>query len=313
MRVLFLDTVHPILADRLIAAGYDCETDLSCSYQELLEQISDFEGVVIRSRLPLDAGFFEAATHLKFIARSGAGLENIDLDAAKAADVRVFNSPEGNRDAVGEQAVGMLLMLLNNLRRADAEVRQGIWKREENRGYELGAMTIGLIGYGNTGRSFAEKLSGFRCKVLAYDKYATVDGPFATPASLEEVQEHADVISLHLPLSDETMNYVDDAFLAQCHKSVILINTARGKHVVHDCLMRAMQSGKVRGACLDVLEYEKRSFEALDRSELPETFRYLTASDRTVLTPHIAGWTHESYVKLSSFLADKILATFGEK
>lgn len=311
MRILFLDSVHEILEQRLTAQGYRCEQNYSSDYSSIKERIGVYDGIIIRSRIPLDKELIQAATKLKFIARSGAGLENIDLDAAKAADVRVFHSTEGNRDAVGEQAVGMLLTLLNNLRRSDAEVRQGIWKREENRGSELGAMTVGLIGYGNTGRSFAQKLSGFGCRVLAYDKYRTVDGPHAEPAGLKQMKRAADVISLHLPLSSETNEYADSAFLSTCKPGVILINTARGKHVVLDDLVEAMKSGRVNGACLDVLEYEKRSFEGLQSEELPDAFRYLTLSDRTVLTPHIAGWTHESYFKLSNVLADKILREFN--
>lgn len=310
MRILFLDTVHEILEQRLTAAGFTCDHDYASDYAAVKSEIAAYDGLVIRSRIPVDARLIEAALRLQFIARSGAGLENIDLDAAKAADVKVFHSPEGNRDAVGEQAVGMLLMLLNNLRRADDEVRKGIWKREENRGFELGAMTVGLIGYGNTGRALAQKLSGFGCKVLAYDKYRAVDGPYAESVSLEQLKHDADVVSLHLPLSAETNRYVDGAFLASCKLGVILINTARGKHLVLDDLVAAMREGQVGGVCLDVLEYEKRSFESLRTEDLPEAFRYLTASDRTILTPHIAGWTHESYYKLSNVLADKIIRHF---
>lgn len=312
MRVLFLDTVHEILEQQLTRAGWNCEHDYTCSYADLKGKLDRYDGLVVRSRLPLDAGMLAAAPKLKFIARSGAGLENIDLHAAEQMGIQVFNSPEGNRDAVGEQAVGMLLMLLNHLKRADLEVRQGVWRREENRGAELATRTVGIIGYGYMGSAFAEKLQGFGCRVIAYDKYKTLHpaGQAVTQVSLEELQRLSDVISLHLPQSTETHHFVNDAFIAGCSKSFVLINTARGSHVDTSALVRALASGAITGACLDVLEYEKRSFEGLDQAQLPEAFRHLMADERVVLSPHIAGWTNESYVKLSSVLADKILAAF---
>ena len=310
MRVLFLDTVHPILQERLSAAGHVCEQDLNCTYEELSRKIAAYDGLVVRSRLPMDKNLLDQASNLNFIARSGAGLENIDLEAAANNDVTVFNSPEGNRDAVGEQCVGMLLMLLNHLKRADQEVRQGIWRREENRGLEIAGRIIGIIGFGHMGSAFAEKLQGFSCDVIAYDKYKTFDTPGVEQVSLKELQERADVISLHLPQSEETHHYIDEQFIDACGKSFVLINTARGKNVDTAALVKGLISGKVSGACLDVLEYEKRSFEALKAEELPEAFRYLIDAENVILTPHVAGWTHESYVKLSSFLADKILSQF---
>lgn len=311
MRVLFLDTVHPILEERLLDAGFSCVHDLSCSYDELAKNIIDYDGLVIRSRLPMDKKLLDQAQNLKFIARSGAGLENIDLEAAASNGITVFNSPEGNRDAVGEQCVGMLLMLYNHLKRADNEVRQGVWRREENRGLEISGKTIGIIGFGHMGSAFAEKLQGFSCEVIAHDKYKTFDAPRVEQVSLEELQRRADVISLHLPQSDETHHYVNDAFIEACAKPFVLINTARGKNVDTSSLVNGLKSGKVQGACLDVLEYEKRSFESLKQEELPEAFRYLIEAENIILSPHIAGWTQESYVKLSSFLADKILGRFG--
>lgn len=311
MRVLFLDTVHPILEERLVAAGFTCEHDLASSYDAIVAKIETYDGIVIRSRIPMTEQLFAAGKNLKFIARSGAGLENIDLEAAANKGITVFSSPEGNRDAVGEQAIGMLLMLFNHLKRADTEVREGVWLREENRGLELAGKTVGIIGYGVMGKALAKKLQGFDCTVLAHDKYLTDFGDqYATEVSLSELQERADIISLHLPQSEETHHYLNDTFIAACKKPFYLVNTARGKNVQTSALVAALKSGTVLGACLDVLEYEKGTFEGLDATELPADFQYLIQSDRVILSPHIAGWTAESYVKLSTFLAQKILAQF---
>jgi len=307
MRVLFLDTVHPILQKRLSDLGYSCEFNLDSSYVEILEQISAYTGVVIRSRIPMDEKLLKEAKNLKFIARSGAGLENIDLNAANKAGITVLNSPEGNMDAVGEHAIGMLLMLFNKLREGDIEVRKGIWNREKNRGIELAKMTVGIIGYGNMGSTLAKKLCGFGCEIVAYDKYKKGFGSKSVrEVGLEELQSISDVISIHLPLSAETQHYVNDTFIDSCRKPFFLINTARGKHVSISSLLKGMADNKVRGACLDVLEYETKSFENLSYRELPSDFVELAKSPNVVLSPHVAGWTNESYVKLSSFLADKI-------
>ena len=312
MRVLFLDSVHEVLEQRLLALGWTCDHDYKSPYDVVRERIASYDGIVIRSRIPMDAALLASASRLKFIARSGAGLENIDLEFAASRGIEVVSSPEGNRDAVGEQAIGMLLMLLNHLKRADAEVRQGIWRRAENRGTEIAGRTIGIIGYGQMGSAFAEKLRGFGCKVIAYDKYRPLTADdFATAVDLITLQREADVISLHLPETAETRHYVNDAFIAGCSKPFVLINTARGMNVDTAALVHGLESGAVSGACLDVLEFEKRSFEGLSADALPDAFRYLIQSDRVILSPHIAGWTHESYVKLSSVLADKLEGLFG--
>lgn len=312
MRVLFIDSVHEELAQRLTAAGWTCDHDYTSTYDRICEVLPSYDGMVIRSRIPVDRNLLEAATTLKFVARSGAGLENIDLDAAAELGIEVFSSPEGNRDAVGEHCVGMLLMALNHLKRADAEVREGIWRREANRGRELNSLTVGLIGYGHMGSSFAEKLGGFGCRVIAYDKYrAPHPADKAENTSLTTLQTEADVISLHLPETDETRHFVDDEFLTACAKPIVLINTARGIHIDTAALVRGLESGAVAGACLDVLEFERRSFEGLSSSDLPPAFRALLRYEQVILTPHIAGWTHESYIKLSSVLADKLLARFA--
>jgi D-3-phosphoglycerate dehydrogenase len=312
MRVIFIDTVHPILKERLEAKGVKCVMHTSTSPLELEQIIHHYQGIVIRSRIKLDKHFLAKASNLQFIARSGAGMENIDLEYCKQRGIVCFNSPEGNRDAVGEQAIGMLLMLFNNLMRADVEVRNGIWRREENRGYELAGKTVGIIGFGNMGSALAKKLTGFDCRILAHDKYKS---GFST-STIEEVdldtlKKESDIISLHLPQSDETHHYFNSNFIATCAKPFYLINTARGKNVKTADLVEGMKSGKVKGACLDVLEYEHSSFENLNTATLPEPFQFLIRSERVVLAPHIAGWTHESYIKLSSFLADKIIAHFA--
>lgn len=309
MRVLFLDIVHPILDETLTANGFTCDHDYRCTYDEALDLIPNYEGLVIRSRIPVDAKFLSAARSLKFIARSGAGLENIDLHAAASANIAVFNSPEGNMDAVGEHAIGMLLMLFNKLNFADAEVRSGEWNREKNRGLELAGKTVGIIGFGFMGSAFAKKLSGFDCTILAYDKYKSNYAPeYVKEVSLQYLQQNADIISIHLPLSPETNYYVDRKFIDSCEKPFFLINTARGRHVKISDLLAGLASAKVLGACLDVLEYEMNSFEKLSSSYLPEDFKKLAASEQVVLSPHVAGWTIESYKKLSLYLAEKILA-----
>ena len=311
-KVLFVDTVHPILEERLTALGYSCEHELKESKELIEENIENYFGLVIRSRFPIDTQFLDKANNLKFIARSGAGLENIEVDYAESKGIKVFNSPEGNMDAVGEQAIGMLLMLFNQIKKGDAEVRKGIWDREGNRGLELSEKTVGIIGFGNMGKAFAQKLSGFGCKVIAHDKYKKgFSSAIVEEASLNEIFEKTDVLSIHLPLSEETHHYVKAGFLNQFKKSIYVINTARGNNVCVADLVKGLKNKSILGACLDVLEYETKSFETINSEELPEDFKYLTKSEKVILSPHVAGWTKESYVKLSGFLADKIEKEFS--
>ena len=307
-KVLFLDTVHPDLENRLKALGFVCEHDYDSSKNEIERVISEYFGLVIRSRFTLDESFLKKATSLKFIARSGAGLENISVEFANQSGIKVFNSPEGNKDAVGEHAIGMLLMLFNNLKKGDVEVRKGIWDREGNRGIELSGKTVAIIGYGNMGSAFAEKLKGFGCNIVAHDKYKI---GFNHESSLEDVFEHTDVISIHLPLSEETHHYVNSAFINKFKKPIYLINTARGNNVSTKDLVAALKNKKVLGACLDVLEYETKSFEQIKTEKLPEDYQYLINAENVILSPHVAGWTQESYVKLSSYLAEKIEKEFN--
>ena len=311
MKVIFLDTVHPILWERLSAAQFKCHDATQWSYDELLEKCAEFEGVVLRSRFVLESEFFKLASNLKFVARSGSGLENIDLDSAREHDVAVFNSPEGNAGAVGEHAIALLLGLLNKINSGHLAVQQGNWPREEHRGEELDGKTVGIIGLGHTGTSLANKLSGFDCKVIAYDKYKPfAHAPFAERVEMDRIFSDCDVVSLHLPLTNETRFLVNDKWIQKFAKPIILLNTSRGKIVDTDAVAKALEDGDIRGAGIDVLEYEKHSFEQLNSADLPDAFQRLIKHPRVLLSPHVAGWTKESYVKLSSVLADKILAKF---
>lgn len=307
MKVIAIDSVHPILYNQLRSFG--CTVD-ECSHlkgEELLKILPQYEGFIIRSKFKITKEIIDACPSLKFIARSGSGMENIDLAYAKSKGIECFNSPEGNRDAVAEHVLGMILMLINKLKIADAEVRNGIWKRAENRGIELKGKTFALIGYGQMGSTVAQRLKGFDVKILAYDKYKEQHD---FKASMDDIFEHADFVSLHLPLTAETTNIANAQWFKNFKKDIFFINTARGKCVNTSDLVTAMKNGKVRGACLDVLEYESVSFENIEAKNLPEDFQYLITSDKIVLSPHIAGWTFESYEKLSSFLAEKIKAKF---
>ncbi len=308
MKVLFIDSTHPILMDKLEAEGFDCEYRPDITEEDVYEKAHLYDVFVIRSKFKIKRDLLEKATRLKAIGRVGAGLENIDTEFAEKRGIVCINVPEGNRDALGEQTVGMLLMLFNNLYRAQTQVKNGQWIREGNRGIELKGKTVGIIGYGNMGGAFAQRLAGFEVEVLAYDKYKIAYGnPFAKEATLEDIFNDADVLSLHVPLTDETRFMIDSAFLERFRKDIFVVNTSRGKVVKTSDLVAGLKTGKVRGAALDVLEYEKTSFENLHKDKLPSEFEYLINADNVVLSPHIAGWTHESNVKLAVFTAEKII------
>lgn len=315
MKVLFIDSTHPMLRDTLEMAGFECHYFPQLSEEELHAKAPQYEVFVIRSKYRITRELLDKASRLRAIGRVGAGLENIDTRHAEKLGIACINAPEGNRDAVGEQAVGMLLMLMNNLYRAHTQVAAGRWEREANRGYEIKGKTIGIIGYGHMGNAFAQRLAGFNAEVLAYDKYKIAYGNlFAREASMDEIFERADILSLHIPLTDETAYLVDKDFIGRFRKDFYLINTARGKIVHTAHLVQALQEGKVRGAALDVLEYEKTSFENLHANQLPPEFAYLTTAHNVVLSPHIAGWTHESNIKLAVFTAEKIIqAVLGKQ
>ncbi len=292
----------------LEAQGFECyHLKPEEGYSECLRMLGQFTGLVIRSRFQVDKVLLNAATKLSFIARVGAGMENIDSEYAASKGVVCLNAPEGNRDAVAEHAIGMLLMLFRNLGRADTEVRQGLWRREANRGLEIGGKTIGIIGFGNTGGAFAQKLSGFGARIMAYDKYKTsFANGFVEEATMDAIFENADVLSLHVPLSQETRYMVDYEFLKRFEQPIYLINTSRGPVLHTESLLRALDDGIVKGACLDVLEFEESSFETLKGGQWPEAFYRLTKRSDVILSPHIAGWTHESNIKMAKVLSEKI-------
>jgi D-3-phosphoglycerate dehydrogenase / 2-oxoglutarate reductase len=306
--ILLIDTVHRIIPDRLKDAGFVTENCFDAGRNEIMNKIGDYCGVVIRSRITFDKEIIDKAVNLKFIARVGAGMESIDTEYCALKGIACLNSPEGNRDAVGEHAIAMLLNLMNNIIKADREVKCGVRKREENRGSELGYKTVAIVGYGNMGSSFARKLSGFGCNVISYDKYKVgySDG-FTKETDYEEIFEKADIVSLHVPLTDETKYLVDSKFINSFKKNIIILNTARGPVVKTDDLVNALKSGKVKAAGLDVIEYEESSFESSSGMNDKEEFKYLASCDNVILTPHIAGWTHESKIKLSEVLVEKIL------
>lgn len=313
MRVLFIDTVHPVLEERLTKKGFICIDGTRWSREKCSEEIHHFQGLVVRSRFPIDAEFLNGAKQLKFIARSGAGLENIDLETAKKKAITCINAPEGNRNAVGEHALGMLLSLFNRICQGNKDVRNGLWKREENRGIELDGKTVGIIGYGNNGSAFAKKLAGFDVTVLAYDKYKTNYGDkFAKASSMETIFEQADVLSFHIPQNKETLFMADEAFFNRFEKDIYIINLARGKIIKTKDLLKGLNNNRIKGACLDVLEYEKASFEHTLAASEHENFKALLANEHVLFTPHVGGWTRESYFKLSDVLADKVISKFGE-
>ncbi len=311
MKILHLDSNHSLLLKTLEEAGFSNEENYKSSKSEIEEIIPNYEGIVIRSRFNIDKQFLDAAKNLKFIARVGAGLESIDTDYADKLGIKLIAAPEGNRNAVGEHALGMLLSLFNNLNKADREVKNGLWNREANRGIELDGKTVGIVGYGNMGKAFAKKLKGFDCEVFCFDIKENVGDENAKQVSLKELQQKTDVLSLHTPWTPLTDKMVNSEFINSFTKPFWLINTARGKSLVTADLVLALKSGKILGAGLDVLEFEKLSFETLfDSDNLPNSLKELFAMDNVILSPHIAGWTVESKEKLAKVIAEKIIQNF---
>ncbi|GLB48385.1 2-hydroxyacid dehydrogenase [Neptunitalea lumnitzerae] len=311
MKILHLDTNHPLLLEGLNALGFENHEDYLSPKLKVEKKIHEYDGIIIRSRFSIDKAFLEHATNLKFIARVGAGVENIDGDFAREKGITLIAAPEGNRNAVAEQNLGVLLGLMNNIKKANRKVRRGKWERESNRGEELDGKTVGIIGYGYMGKAFAKKLRGFEVEVLCYDIKENVGDENATQVSLEELQQKADVISIHTDLNPTSERMINAEFLNGLAKPIYFLNTARGKLVETQDLVNALKKGIVKGAGLDVLEYEKSSFEGLyDDDVMPEPLKYLTKSYDVILTPHIAGWTHESNVKLAQVILDKIKADF---
>lgn len=308
MKILLLDKNHPLITEQLSVKDFLLVEDFTSSYDEVLTKVADYDGIIIRSRIPIDQNFIEHAKNLKFIARVGAGMENIDVEFAQNSGIKLISSPEGNRDSVAEHVLGMLLILMHRLFISSEEVKNGIWEREGNRGDELLDKTVGLIGYGNMGKAVAKRLSGFGCKVVFHDILADIGDEFATQVSLETLKKEADILSLHLPITDSTRYLIDEKFISEMEKNFYFINTARGKNVKTEDLVKALKSGKVKSAALDVLEYEKASFEKLDSEN--ENLQFLLNSEKVIVTPHIASWTVQSKEKLAQVIVDKILAQF---
>lgn len=322
MRILITDRTHPILQTLLLQAGHEVVVDTSLNRDSLLNCLPQYNALVVRSKIIIDRPFLDnlrsrfalGSLNLRCIARLGAGMETIDTDYAESLGIRCLNSPEGNRDAVGEHALGLLLSLFNNIARADAEVRKGLWQRESNRGLEIKGRTVGIIGFGNMGSAFAQRLQGFECRIMAYDKYkpAGFAPSYVEEVSLAHLQEHADVLSLHVPLTPETHHMVNSHFISNFSHPFYLINTSRGAVVSTPDLAEAIEQHKIAGAALDVIEYEDMTRDGLDMEHLPNDFRYLLNSPRTVLTPHVAGWTVESKEKLAKVLALKIIDVLSQ-
>lgn len=304
MKIIFIDTVHPILKSKLENLGHECVEAYDKSKNQLLNIVSNFEGIVIRSRFKIDASFLEKCTQLKFIARAGSGLENIDLKSCQDKGIHCINAPEGNRQAVAEHALGMLLNLFNNINQSNHEVRQGLWEREANRGVEINGKTVGIIGYGNNGSAFAQALSGLGVRILAYDKYLNNYGNSKViESNMKQIFNQCDIVSLHVPLTKETTYMINNAFIKSFNHPFYLINTARGKCVDTKALNIALKSGEILGACLDVHEYEKLSFE---ETKQHDELQKLLNFKNVVLTPHVAGWTNESHLKIAEVLFNKI-------
>jgi len=314
MKILLIDTNHSILQTWLEKLGCICDEDYTSTKQQIEEKINKYDGIVIRSRFNIDKQFLDKATQLKFIARVGAGLESIDEEYAEKKGIYLISAPEGNRNAVGEHALGMILTLFNNLKKADLEIRSGKWLREANRGIELEGKTIGIIGYGNMGKAFAKKLKGFDVDVICYDIKKGVGDENCKQVSLKELQKKTNVLSLHTPFNQLSHNMINEEFITNFKKPFYLINTARGSAVVTNHLVEGLISKKILGACLDVLEYEKLSFENLFENEnFPEAFDYLIHAENVLLSPHIAGWTIESKIKLAQTIVDKVEGRFFTK
>ena len=312
MKVLHVDVNHPLIIEQFNALGFENDEDYTSSKEEIEDKIAAYDGLIIRSRFTIDASFLNKAKNLKFIGRLGAGLENIDTRYAKSLGIFLAAAPEGNRNAVSEHALGMLLSLFNNLNKADNEVRSGKWDREGNRGVELEGKVVGIIGYGNMGKAFAKKLKGFDVdEIICYDIEGGVEDENARQVGIMELHQRTDVLSLHVPQTASTIGMINSEFLNKFHKNIWIINTARGKCIKTEDLVSALQSKKVLGAGLDVLEYEKSSFENMFTGDgLPEAFEYLTKANNVLLSPHVAGWTVESKIKLAQTVVDKIKNKF---
>ena len=305
MKILITDKVDPLLTEGLSYHKIQYQCNFNDSIKKLIKIINEFDGLIVRNRLKINREFLNNARNLKFIARYGSGMESIDLKTAAKLDIKCFNSGEGNANSVGEHALGMILSLLHNIHNSTNEVKLNIWERKKNIGNELGNKTIGIIGYGNTGKSLANKLSGFNCKVLAYDKYKFgFGGGLVKECSMADLYHDCDIISLHVPLNEGTINLLDERFLERMRKPFYLINTSRGKVVHNKDLIRGLKRKKVLGACLDVIENENFQFNEINNDE---NFNYLVNCSNVIITPHIAGLSKQSSKEISKVLIKKIL------
>ncbi|MDR7130707.1 D-3-phosphoglycerate dehydrogenase [Algoriphagus sp. 4150] len=308
MKILIIDEMHESIMPMLQKEGHEVIYSPEITRDEILDTVAEFDGLIIRSKTPMDRALLEQATNLKFIGRAGAGLDKIDLGYLAEKDIKLFHAAKGNRDAVAEHAIGMLLALFNNVGKADQEVRKGIWDREGNRGHELAGKTVGIMGYGNMGKSFARRLQGFKVDILAYDKYKMDFGDdLVREVMWEKLKAEADILSIHVPLTSETRDFFTMKELKSFAKPFWLINTARGEVISFKTLNKALDEGILRGALLDVLENEKfQKFSPEQKSE----FEKLAARDNVLFSPHVAGWTYESYEKINKVLAKRIKKAF---
>jgi D-3-phosphoglycerate dehydrogenase / 2-oxoglutarate reductase len=310
-KILIVDDLHENIFPMLAELGFEVNYQPEITRSEILEIINNYEGLIIRSKTKVDTAFLSHCDKLEFIGRAGAGLDLIDLKEVSRRNIKVFAANEGNADAVAEHTMGMILMLFNKLNWADAEVRQRVWHREENRGIELKGMTVGIIGYGNMGIALAQRLMGFGVNVLAYDKVEKKDYEYclyAQKATLQDIFEQTDLLSLHVPLTDETRMLIDDDFISKFKKNIFIVNTSRGEVASTESILKGLESGKIRGACLDVLENEKLAKLTLKQEEI---YSQLFQMKNVILTPHIAGWTVESYRKINEVLVGKISDMIG--
>ena len=308
-KILHLDENHELLKNELEKLGFKNYFDLISTKKEIENKIWEYQGIILRSRIEIDKRFIDSCKNLKFIARVGSGLENIDTDYAKKKNIEIISAAEGNANAVGEHALGMLLSLLNKIIKSNNEINQNIWEREQNRGIELDGKTIGIIGYGNTGKSLAKKLSGFNVRVLCNDIIEDVSDKYATQVSISEIMKSCDIVSLHTNLNDSSFHLINKHFINNCKKSFFLINTSRGECLKTSDIVDGIKTGKILGACLDVIENESKSFENLNTNS---DFEYLKKSEKVVLTPHVAGWSIESKLKLAQVVLEKIKDLYGK-
>ncbi len=305
-KILITDKMHESLVPMLQELGYQVDNEPKITREEIINKLPDYMGIVVRSKTEIDKSLMSAGKNLKFIARAGAGVDQIDIEYTQEKGIHVLNAPEGNRDAVAEHVVGLILNLTNKIRQGDGQVRNKIWDREGNRGIELMSRTVGIIGYGFMGTAVSKRLSSFGCKVIAYDKYKTgFSDEYVQEVGPEDIFRETDILSFHVPLTEETRLYVNDAFLEQFKKPIILINTSRGEILPLKSLVKFLKNGKIISAGLDVLENEKfKKLTPVQEAMLDELF----TMDNVLFTPHVAGWTVESYIKINETLAHKIKA-----